>query len=129
MTQLTVAVVIVEVVGEVDAIRNGVAACHECLPVIVKACDGATPLTFRLWETNGRASHGNTGSDGNATLLVVVDSTVEMIDNAIVLDHIRFMGKHLVVGLRGDDEVVALPTLPVNEVATDSKGVEGIVLA
>ena len=72
---------------------------------------------FGLWETHSRAPHWYAGSYGNAALLVVVDSTIEVVHHAVVLDYIAFVGKHLIVGFAGPDEVVALPTLPVQEVA------------
>ena len=99
MTQLTVAVVVVKVVGKVHTCRNGIAPYYKCLPVIVKTCDGTTSFVLRFRKTHFATSHRNTRGDGNAPLLVVIDSTVEMIDDAIVFHHIALMGKHLVVRL------------------------------
>ena len=45
-----------------------------------------------------------------------------------MLHHIALVGKHLVVGLRGRDEVWSCPVLPVYEVARDGECIEGIVL-
>ena len=86
-------------------------------PTLVEIDDGAASLVFGFRETDGRAAHGYAGGYGDAALLVVINSTVEVVDDAIVLDNIAFVGKHLVVGLAGDDEVVTSPVLPVNEVA------------
>ena len=38
------------------------------------------------------------------------------------------MGKHLIIRLRRNDEVFAIPCLPMDEVARNSKGVEGVIL-
>ena len=38
------------------------------------------------------------------------------------------MGKHLIIRFRRNDEVFAFPRLPVDEVARDSKSVEGVIL-
>ncbi len=99
------------------------------MPAVVEAEEAALASGLGSGEADFRAPHGNTGGNGDASLLGVVDSTIEMIDHTVVLDNVRLVGKHLVVGLRGDDEVGTLPTLPVDEVVADSKGVEGIVLA
>ena len=88
MTKLAIAIVIIEIMGEGGA-HNGIGSlCKPCLPTFVERCEGATTLTLRLWEGDVAASHGNTGGDSNTTLLVVVDSTIEMINHAIVLDDI-----------------------------------------
>ena len=52
-----------------------------------------------------------------------------MIDHALVLHHATLVGKHVIVGFGGIDEVRARPVLPVYKVGTHGKGVEGIVPA
>ena len=88
MTKLAIAIVIVEIMGEGGAYNGIGSLCKPCLPIIVERCEGATTLTLRLWEGDVAASHGNTSGDSNTTLLVVVDSTIEMINHAIVLDNV-----------------------------------------
>ena len=130
MPQLAIAVVVVEVVGNRYVCRDSIATYKTvCHPAFVKRSDGAT--SFALWfrETDLRAAHRYAGGNGNASLLVIVDSTIEVVHDPIVLHHITLMGKHFVVWFRGPDEVFTLPTLPVQQVARDGKGVEGIVLA
>ena len=86
-------------------------------------------FVLRFRETDLRAAHRYAGGNGNTSLLVVVDGTIEVVYHPIVLYNIALMGKHLVIGFRGPDEVFTLPTLPMDEVARDSKGVESIILA
>ena len=129
VTQLAVAVVVVEVVGEVDAHDGIVRHRTACRPALVERGDGAAPLALRFREAHFAASHGNAGSYGNAALLVVVDGAVEVIHHTVVLYHVTLMCKHLVVGFGGNDEVCTRPVLPVNEVAADGEGVVGIILA
>ena len=97
-------------------------------PAVIKACDGTTSFTFRFWEMHSTTAHRYTGSYSNASLLIIVHSAIEVINHTIMLYHIAFMGKHLVVRLCRPDQVFALPTLPVQKVATDGKSVKGIIL-
>ena len=126
MTELTIAVVIVEIVREgyvcVDAISN-----NRSRPTFVEA--GETTLAFRVWgrEVDATAPHRRIGGESDTTLTIVVDSTIEMIYHTIMLHHITFMSEHLVVFLRGPNQVLTFPALPVNQVTTDGKGIVGIV--
>ena len=88
MTKLAIAIVIVEIMGEGGAYDGIGSHCKPSLPTFVERCEGATTLTLRLWEGDVAASHGNTSGDSNTTLLVVVDSTIEMINHTIVLDNV-----------------------------------------
>ena len=127
MTLLTVTVVVVEVVGNVYVYCDRVAACHQCRPAVVKADDAALARRFRLWEANVTAPHRYAGGYGNAALLGVVNGTVEVVDYSVVLHYIALVGKHLVVGLGWPDEVFTLPTLPMQQVAADSKSIESVI--
>ena len=100
MTQLTVAVVVVEVMGNVNRCRHRVAA-HGALgcPSVVERDNVTAPFPFRLREAHVTTSQRHAGGYGDASLLVVVDGTVEVIDHPVVLHYIALMGKHLVVGL------------------------------
>ena len=44
-----------------------------------------------------------------------------------MLYHITFMGKHVVVIFRWNNQVVTLPVCPMNQVVADSKRVVGVV--
>ena len=98
MTQLAIAVVVIEVVGK-RYVCGDTIATYRTRPTIVERGNRATSFTFRLWETNSRTSHGNAGSYGDAALLVVVHGAIEVINHTIVLHDVALMGKHLVVGL------------------------------
>ena len=122
MTQLAIAVVVIEVMRKGEARRKTVGSRggrsvwgrnKGCCPAVVKTRDSTASLTLRLGETHLRAAHGKAGSHGDASLLVIVDGTIEMIYHTLVFDNVRFMGKHLIVGLRRCYQVLALPTLPV----------------
>ena len=129
VTQLTIAVVVVEVMGEVDLRRNGIATNDRSRPIVVERDDGAAAFTLGGGEVHLATPHGNAGGHGNAALLVIVDGAVEVIHYTVVFYHVALVGKHLVVGFRRDDEVCSRPVLPVDEVATDGEGVVGVVLA
>ena len=125
VAKLAVAIVVIEVVGDIHLFLDSIKACRaEGSPSVVERGDGTTPFRFRGREAHGAASHRHAGGYGNASLLVVVHGTVEMIHHPIVFHHIALMGKHLVVGLRRVDQVRAIPTLPMDEVARNRKGVE-----
>ena len=86
------------------------------------------PRRFRLRETHFALAQVLARGNGDATLLGIVDGTIEVVDYTIVLYHIAFVGEQLVVGLRGDDEVWSVPVLPMDEITADGKGVVGAVL-
>ena len=98
-------------------------------PALVEGRDGAAAFALGGGKAHGRAAHGDAGGYGDAALLVVVDGAVEMIHHAVVLHHVALVGKQLVVGLGGDDEVGTVPVLPVDEVARDGEGVVGGILS
>ena len=52
-----------------------------------------------------------------------------MIHRVVPVHHITFMGKHLVVGFGGDNQIWTRPVLPVHEVATHGESVESVVFA
>ena len=97
VAKLTAAIVVIEIVREINA-HDGIVS-HRTMgsPAIVEAGDIATAFTFRSWKANFRAAHGYARRNGNTTLLVVVDGTIEMVNHPIVLHYIRFVGKHLIV--------------------------------
>ena len=97
VAKLSVAVVIIEIVREINA-HDGIVS-HRTMgsPAIVEADDIATAFTFRGRKTDFRASHRYTRCNSNATLLVVIDGTIEMVDYPLVLHYIRLVGKHLIV--------------------------------
>ena len=97
MTQLAIAIIVVEVMGEVDACNGIVSQRTDSCPVVVKANDGTTSLTLRFWEMHSTTPQRYTGSYSNASLLVVVHSAIEVIHYTVMLHHIALMGKHLVV--------------------------------
>ena len=129
VAQLTIAVVVVEVMRNVDGCRGGVTTYNYGLPTVVEVDDIATAFALRLREPNFRATHRYAGGNSDASLLVVVDSTIKMVNHPIVLHYIRLVSKHLVIRLRRDNEVFTIPCLPVDEVARDSKCIEGIIFA
>ena len=100
MTQLTVAVVVVEVMRNVDRRRKRIAPYRTAgCPSVVERGNVTAPFPFRLREAHVTTSQRHAGGYGDASLLVVVDGTVEVIDHPVVLHNIALMGKHLVVGL------------------------------
>ena len=125
VAQLAIAVIIIEIVGEVNGLP--LAGDNFCRPAVIETQEFPASLRLGFWKSDGTAPHRCTGGEGDATLPVVIHGTIEMIDHTIMLQNIAFMCEHLVVFLRGPDEVFTLPALPMNQVTTDGKGVEGIV--
>ena len=100
MAQLSVAVIVIEIVGQIDFYSLLLALTRQaCLPPFVEVGHLAATFLLGFWKVDRRPSHRPTGSHSNATLLVVVDSTVEMIDYTIMFHHITLMRKQVVVGL------------------------------
>ena len=127
VTQLAIAMIVIEVVGDVN--HRHFTALDTCQPAFIERGHGAAAFALRGGETDLAASHRYAGGNGNATLLVVVDSAVEVVDHSIVLHHVALVGKHLVVGLRGDNQVRARPVLPMQQVTADGEGVIGVIFA
>ena len=119
-------VIIVEIEG--DILREGLSV-EGNLPFVVEVNCGALAHRFGLGEIHFALAHRKTRGNGDATLSAVVHSTIEMIHYACVFHHITLVGEHLVVWFRGNDEVAALPVVPVYHVTACSEGVVGIVFA
>ena len=124
VAQLSRSIVVVPVVRQAHCARF---AAHGGLPLVHEVYPCASAFFLGLWKSYAALAHGHARGNGYAALLGVVHCAVKVIHHSVVLQHIALVGKHLVVGLCGVDKVVALPLLPVHEVAAHREGVEGVV--
>lgn len=67
------------------------------------------------------------GGYGYGALAFVVDGAVVVVGYAVVVDKVTLVGIAGIVVLGGVDEVVAMPVVPMHEVAAAGKGVVGFV--
>ena len=123
--ELTVAVVVVPIMGHGDRLALRLLAFEPGGPPLRKLLHLAALLTLGSYEVHLRTAHRAARRDGNTTLLVVIDRAVEVIDHPVVLYDKALMGKHLVVGLRRVDQIVALPIVPGHQVVAAGEGVVG----
>ena len=125
--ELAVAVVVVPIMGHGDRLALRLLAFEPGGPPLRKLLHLAALLTLGGYKVHLRTAHRAARRNGNTALLVVIDGAVEVIDHPVVLYDKALMGKHLVVGLRRVDQIVALPIVPGHQVVAAGKGVVGQV--
>ena len=98
-----------------------------CFPIFIQFGQHTTALRLRFWETDGRTSHRFTGSNRNPPLFRIINRTIEVINNSIMLYHITFVSKQFIIVFRGNNKVFSSPVGPVHQVIAGSKSIESLV--
>ncbi len=100
---------------------------HPGFPTFVEIYNCAALLNFRCREMNRRTSHGFTCSHSNSALIILIYCTIKMINNSIVIYHITFMGKQIVVFFGRKNQIGTFPVVPVNQIITARKGIVRLI--
>ncbi len=125
--QLAIAIVIIPVVGHIDCLCRILVIVEPCCPALVETDVTATAGGRTFGETDCRATHRFACSHCDATLIRIVDSTIEMIHHSVMLHKVALVGKQFVELLGRINQIIPFPVIPCNKIIAACESIESLI--